>query len=82
MTLDTYTPQHPKRVFLQHLTRDNAAGRQTVYAVASSDATDVSIALKGMQLTELDSLSNEWLVSALSKQLLIAISALQFNANT
>lgn len=63
LTLNTYSPKHPKRVFLQHLTRDTADGQQIVYAAASSDATDVNVALKGMQLAEVDSFGNEWLVS-------------------
>lgn len=62
LTLSTYSHKHPKRVFLQHLTRDSPTGSQSVYAAGSSDATDITIALKQLQLTELESHGNEWLV--------------------
>ena len=62
LTLSTYSPKHPKRVFLQHLTRDSPMGSQTVYAAGSSDATDINIALGQLQLTELESHGIEWLV--------------------
>lgn len=63
LTLTAYSPQHPKRVFLQHLTRNTATGPQTVYAAASSDATDVNIALKELHLNELASHGHDWLVN-------------------
>ena len=65
LTSPTYTPQTPKRLFLQHITRgDPTGGGQGVsmYAAASSDATPVDVVLKGMNLTEMASDGQEWLV--------------------
>ena len=63
MTLNTYNPHHLKRVFLQHLIRDGPSGQQNLYAAASSDATDVSIAVKHLNLTLAESDGKDWLVS-------------------
>ena len=63
LTLDTYTPQTPKRLFLQHMIRVAANGEQeSVYAAASSDATPVDVVLKGMNLTPAQQDGREWLV--------------------
>lgn len=62
LTLDTYTPQTPKRLFLQHMIRVAANGEQeSVYAAASSDATPVDVVLKGMNLTPAQQDGREWL---------------------
>lgn len=63
LTLDTYTPQTPKRLFLQHMIRLAANGEQeSLYAAASSDATPVDVVLKGMNLTPAQQDGREWLV--------------------
>ncbi|KAL0027903.1 hypothetical protein WJX79_001663 [Trebouxia sp. C0005] len=62
LTLDTYTPQTPKRLFLQHMIRVAANGEQeSLYAAASSDATPVDVVLKGMNLTSAQQDGREWL---------------------
>lgn len=66
LTLDTYTPQTPKRLFLQHMIRVAANGEQeSLYAAASSDATPVDVVLKGMNLTSAQQDGREWLVRTL-----------------
>ena len=63
LTLDTYTPQTPKRLFLQHMIRVAPNGEQeALYAAASSDATPVDVVLKGMNLTPAQQDGQEWLV--------------------
>ncbi len=63
LTLDTYTPQTPKRLFLQHMIRVAPNGEQeALYAAASSDATPVDVVLKGMNLTPAQQDGREWLV--------------------
>ena len=63
LTLDIYTPQTPKRLFLQHMIRVAANGEQeSLYAAASSDATPVDVVLKGMNLTPAQQDGREWLV--------------------
>ena len=64
VTLDTYTAQTPKRLFIQHIIRDsNTAEPTSVYAAASSDATPISVALTEMNLTAAEMHGREWLVS-------------------
>ena len=66
LTLDTYTPQTPKRLFLQHMIRVASNGEQeSLYAAASSDATPVDVVLKGMNLTPAQQDGQEWLVRIL-----------------
>jgi len=66
LTLDTYTPQTPKRLFLQHMIRVASNGEQEpLYAAASSDATPVDVALKGINLTPAQQDGREWLVQIL-----------------
>ncbi len=66
LTLDTYTPQTPKRLFLQHMIRVAANGEQeSLYAAASSDATPVDVVLKGINLTPAQQDGREWLVRTL-----------------
>ena len=64
LRLDSYTPDAPKRLFLQHLIRVSSDGEQVpLYAAASSDATPVDVVLKGMNLTPAQPDGREWLVS-------------------
>jgi hypothetical protein len=66
LTLDTYTPQTPKRLFLQHMIRVASNGEQKpLYAAASSDATPVDVVLKGINLTLAQQDGQEWLVQIL-----------------
>jgi hypothetical protein len=66
LTLDTYTPQTPKRLFLQHMIRvANNGEQELLYAAASSDATPVDVVLKGMNLTPAQQDGREWLVRSL-----------------
>ena len=64
LSLKSYTPETPKRLFLQHLIRVSSDGEQVpLYAAASSDATPVDVVLKGMNLTPAWPDGREWLVS-------------------
>ena len=64
LSLKSYTPETPKRLFLQHLIRvSNDGGQVPLYAAASSDATPVDVVLKGMNLTDAQRDGREWLVS-------------------
>jgi len=66
LTLDTYTPHTPKRLFLQHMIRvANNGEQEPLYAAASSDATPVDVVLKGMNLTPAQQDGREWLVRIL-----------------
>lgn len=77
LTLDTYTPHTPKRLFLQHITRVSHTGEQSsVYAAASSDATPIDVVLNGMNLTAEEADGREWLVSSVSFICLVETSAL------
>ena len=64
ITLDTYTAESPKRLFLQHVIRGNDSSNQSaVYAAASSDATPIDVVLQNMSWHTAESNGQEWLVS-------------------
>ena len=64
ITLDTYTAETPKRLFLQHIIRGGDGSSQSaVYAAASSDATPIDVVLQNMDLDPAESNGQEWLVS-------------------
>lgn len=66
LTLDTYTPHTPKRLFLQHMIRvANNGEQESLYAAASSDATPVDVVLKAMSMTPAQQDGREWLVRTL-----------------
>ena len=64
LSLDTYTAETPKRLFIQHIIRgSNTDQPYSVFAAASSDATPVDVVLPGMNLTPAEMNGREWLVS-------------------
>ena len=59
LTLDTYTPQTPKRLLIRVASNGE---QKPLYAAASSDATPVDVVLKGINLTLAQQDGQEWLV--------------------